>query len=270
MIEIKRGVHLLGQAAAGIVGDPHVLLFEHHVELGTHDLVGEHEAGDAVGLERHHLLQVLARHALKEAGIVVGGEGVLLAADRGNCLRKPVARILRGAFEHQVFEEMRQTGFSGRFVGGADLVPDHVGDDRRAMIRHDHDFKTVAEREAGNLGVGGGVSGTRQGGDQREGNEQNLRHECGLQSGLRHPKTTAWHAQQARRQNTPHDGQRRAVNLTPRCYFPGFVAGLAETGLVAAGFAAAGAAALVAAGGFAAVGLAAVACPLFFLSGPMP
>ena len=191
MIQIKRGVHLLGEAAARIVGDPHVLLFEHHVEFGAHDLVGENEAGDAIGLERHHLFQMLARHALIEAGIVARCERVLLAADRGNFLRKAVARMLRGAFEHQVFEKVRQTGFSRRFVGGADLVPDHVGDDRSAMIRHHNDFKTVSKREAGNLGVGGGVSGTRQGGDQREGNEQNLGHECGLQSGLRHPKTTA-------------------------------------------------------------------------------
>ena len=92
MIEIKRGVHLLGQAAVRIVGDPHVLLFEHDVEFGAHDLVGEHEAGDAIGLERHHLFEMLARHALKEAGIVAGGEGVLLAADRGDLLREAGCR----------------------------------------------------------------------------------------------------------------------------------------------------------------------------------
>ena len=61
MIEIERGVHLLAEPRAGIVGDPHVLLFEHDIELGPHHVVGEHQAGDAVGLERHHLLEMLAR-----------------------------------------------------------------------------------------------------------------------------------------------------------------------------------------------------------------
>ena len=56
------------------------------------------------------------------------------------------------------------------------------------MIRHHDDFKTVAEREAGNLGSCGGAGGDRQGGGQRNGNEQKLAHECGLQSGLRRPK----------------------------------------------------------------------------------
>ena len=51
---------------------------------GRTTVVGEHEAGDAVGFERHHFLEVLARHALKEPGIVVGGEGILLPADRGH------------------------------------------------------------------------------------------------------------------------------------------------------------------------------------------
>ena len=79
-----------------------------------------------------------------EAGIVAGGEGILLAADLGDVLREGVAGIFLGALEHQMFEEMRQAGFARRLVGGADLVPDHVGDDRRAMIGDHHDFKTVA------------------------------------------------------------------------------------------------------------------------------
>ena len=149
MIEIERRIHLLAEPAHRIVGDPHVLLFEHDIELGLHHLVGQHEAGDAVGFERHHLLEVLARHALEEAGIVGGGEGVLLAADLGDVLRERVAGILLGALEHQMFEEMRQAGFARRLVGGADLVPDHVGDDRRAMIGDHDDFKAVVELEIG-------------------------------------------------------------------------------------------------------------------------
>ena len=50
---------------------------------------------------------------------------------------------------------MREAGFARGFVGGADFVPDHMGDDRRAMIRNNHDFKPVAEGEVGDFGSGG-------------------------------------------------------------------------------------------------------------------
>ena len=43
--------------------------------------------------KRHHLFEVLARNALKEAGIIAGGEGVLLPADRGDLPREAVAGI---------------------------------------------------------------------------------------------------------------------------------------------------------------------------------
>ena len=66
--------------------------------------------------------------------------------------------MLRGALEHQMFEEMREPGFAGRLVGGADLVPDHLRDDRRAVIRDHHDLQPVGKREAGGrLGGDGGL-----------------------------------------------------------------------------------------------------------------
>ena len=145
MIEVERGIHLFAEAGAGIVGDPHVLLFKDDVELGTHHIVRQHEAGHAVGFQRHHLLEVFARHALEEAGVVAGGEGIFLTADFGDRLRERFVRILLGALEHQVFEEMGQAGFSRRLVGAADLVPDHMGHDRRPMIRDDDQLKSVRQ-----------------------------------------------------------------------------------------------------------------------------
>src|SRR5579864_698171 len=53
-----------------------------------------------------------------------------------------------------MFEEMRQAGLAGRLVGGADLVPDHVGDDRGAMIGDHHDFKPIVELEIADRGRG--------------------------------------------------------------------------------------------------------------------
>ena len=138
-----------------------LLLLEDDVALGQHHLVGEHQAGHAVGLEFHHGLELLARHALVIAGVVVRGEGVFLAADARRRLREPAGRILRGALEHQVFEEMREAGFARRLVGGADLVPDHVGDDRRAVVGNDDQLEPVRQREVGDLGAG------RLGGERR-------------------------------------------------------------------------------------------------------
>ena len=114
---------------------------------GSTTLVGEQQAGHAVGLELHHLLELLARHALVKAGVVAAGEGVFLAADGGDVLREMSAGIFRRALEHQMFEEMRQPRFARRLVGGADFVPDHMGDDRRAVVGDDDDFKPVRQRE---------------------------------------------------------------------------------------------------------------------------
>ena len=88
MVEVQRGVDLLAQPRARIVADALVLLFEDDVALGQHHLVGELQAGHAVGLEFHHGLELLARHALEKGGVVARGEGVFLAADAW----RPLAR----------------------------------------------------------------------------------------------------------------------------------------------------------------------------------
>ena len=54
MVEIQRGHDLLGQPRVRIVGDAHVVFFEHDVALGQHVLILEDQAGHAVGLELHH------------------------------------------------------------------------------------------------------------------------------------------------------------------------------------------------------------------------
>ena len=70
MVQVERCVHLFAEPRRGIVGDPHVLLFQHDVELGTHHVVGKLEAGHPVGLELHHGLELVARHPLEVAGVV--------------------------------------------------------------------------------------------------------------------------------------------------------------------------------------------------------
>ena len=148
VVEIERGHHLLVQARFRVVGDPHVVFLEHDVTLGQHVLVLQDEAGHAVGLELHHAGQLVARHALEIAGVVGRGEGVLVAADLEYGLGELASGMLGGPLEHQVFEKVREPRLAGRLVGGADLVPDHLRHDRRAMVLDHHDLQAVAEREA--------------------------------------------------------------------------------------------------------------------------
>ena len=42
-----------------------------------------------------------------------------------------------------------------RIVGGAVAVPDHMGDDRRAMVGNDDDLEAVLKREMRDLRRGG-------------------------------------------------------------------------------------------------------------------
>jgi hypothetical protein len=51
------------------------------------------------------------------------------------------------ALEHQVLEEMGDARLARLFVGRTDLVPHHVGDDRRAPVGNDDDLKPVVEGE---------------------------------------------------------------------------------------------------------------------------
>ena len=58
----------------------------------------------------------------------------------------PTANLV-GRLEHQMLEEMGDARDALGLVGGADLVPDHVGDDRRAVIGDHHDLQAVGELE---------------------------------------------------------------------------------------------------------------------------
>ena len=167
MVEIQRRHDLLGQARVRIVGDAHVELFQHDVALGQHVLILENEAGHAVGLELHHLRQLLARHALEIAGVVERGEGVFVAADPQHGLGEFTGGMFGCPLEHQMFEEVRQSRFTRRLVGGADLVPDHLRDDGRAVIRDHHDMQAVAEGKLGRaLRRHGGLGASAAGWDR--------------------------------------------------------------------------------------------------------
>jgi hypothetical protein len=149
VVEVQRGHDLFGQPRLRIVGNPHVVFLEHDVALRQHVLILQDQAGHAVGLELHHLGQLFARHALEVAGVVERGEGILVAADPKHGLGEFAGWMPGRALEHQMFEKVRQARLAGGLVGGADLVPDHFGDDRCAVIGDHHDVQAVAKRKAG-------------------------------------------------------------------------------------------------------------------------
>ena len=68
-----------------------------------------------------------------------------------NSENSPLGWLL-GALEHQVFEEMGDARLARRIVGRAVAIPDHMGDDRRAMVGNDDDVEAVGEGEMRDLG----------------------------------------------------------------------------------------------------------------------
>jgi hypothetical protein len=141
----------------------HAPLLHDHVALGRDHAVGERQAGHAVGLERHHLAEVLLGDALEEGGVVVAGEGVLLAADLGDAQRELALRVGLRALEHQMFEEMSDARLARRIVGRAVAVPHHMGDDGRPMVGDDDDGEAVGEPELGDARSGRDGRGRRGG-----------------------------------------------------------------------------------------------------------
>jgi hypothetical protein len=158
MMAEERGLHRFVELGARVGVAMHAPLLEHDVALGRDDLVGQRQAGHAVGFERHDGAQVLLGDTLKVSGVVVAGEGVLLAADLGDELRERALRMRLGSLEHEMLEEMGDARLARRIVGGTVAIPDHVRHHRRAPIGDHDDVEAVGKREVDN------VSGSGRGG----------------------------------------------------------------------------------------------------------
>ena len=99
-------------------------LVEDHVTLGLDVLGGDREDGDHVAEHVDRQRQVLVEDPRVEAGVLLGGEGVELAADRVERDRDVQRRALGGALEQQVLEEVRAAVQGRRLVARADADPD--------------------------------------------------------------------------------------------------------------------------------------------------
>ena len=148
MIAVKRRVHFGLQQRHRTVLDSRPLLFHHDVSFRQNLGVGEFQIDHAVCFHLHDERQTVLCNDLEIGGEVVVCESVVLAAIAGNDARKLPGRDLRRALEHQMFEEVGEARLSGRFVGSADAIPDHVGHDRRAMIGDRQNLHAVGKTEA--------------------------------------------------------------------------------------------------------------------------
>ncbi len=172
MVEKEGGLQPLAELRGRIVVGPLPALLDDDLALRPDHGVGDLQIGHAVGLEPHRQRQVLERHRRVEGGVVLRGVGVLLAADPGDRGGVLARRHRLGAAEHQVLEEMRGARLADRIVGGADLVEHHLGDDRGAVVGHQHDLQPVGQREG--LGLehrGGGRAGQAHAGQEEAGQE---------------------------------------------------------------------------------------------------
>jgi hypothetical protein len=141
--------------------------------LGLEHLAGVGEVLEAVALELHHQVQVLAGDLEVVAGEVVGGKGVGVGADPGDQLVADVRRVFLGTAKHHVLEEVSEAG-----APRLDLVPGAGADDRpvgrqaSGAHRHQDDLEAVGQ-DLGPRFVGEDSSpGSGSGGERHESDEQ--------------------------------------------------------------------------------------------------
>ena len=142
-------VHLV----AGLVV-AHRDLFQDHAALGLHVRLGQQRVGDQV---THHVdgeRRVGVQDPGVVAGVLLGGEGIGVAADRLDAGRDVQRRAQLGALEEQVLEKVRRAGEPGVLVPGADRHP-HA--ERHAAHRRDR-----LGQDAQAIGQGGTPDGATQ------------------------------------------------------------------------------------------------------------
>src|SRR5690606_32954007 len=92
-------------------------------------------------------LQRRGRHRLEIVGAVEPG-GAVQAGGAGGAHGLDVAgRRVLGAAEHQVLEQVGESGGAGRLVLGADVVPDGHGHHRSLAVLVDDHGQTIVEGE---------------------------------------------------------------------------------------------------------------------------
>ena len=131
-----------------LVLDAHAQFLDHHIALWQHFLVGEFQIGHAVGFHLHDERQPVFGDGLKISREIIIGESIVTPAIARNRLGEFTGRELVRALEHQMFEKMRQPRLARHFVCRANAIPDHMGHNRRTVIRNNQNLHPVGQRES--------------------------------------------------------------------------------------------------------------------------
>lgn len=109
---------------------------------------GAEQVGHPVGFHPQRHFQGRRRHGLEIVGAVEPGGAV--HAGGADLFEGPeiIVVVMFRPVEHQVFEQVGETGLAFRFVGRTHAIPDRHGDDRRLAVLVDNDGEPVFELEA--------------------------------------------------------------------------------------------------------------------------
>ena len=157
---IELGSEKVPDLAVGLVFSLALLVLHHAallIQLRLAD--GPGQMSHAVGLHPEREVESIGRDVLEIVGAVlvggavhVGGAGLLQRAEE-------ILVVVLAAVEHQVLEQMSETGAARPLVLGADVIPDIHRDDRRLVILMDDQGQPVGQHEA----LKGNVEGGRRG-----------------------------------------------------------------------------------------------------------
>ena len=139
-------VQLLKQHASGLVFGALAALFTNHADLAGKIRLGDVQMRHAVCFQRHRLAQGVVGQLLEIHRVVAAGEGVFLAAQRGNAAGELTRGHFRRPFEHHVLQRVRHAGDAGHFVHTAHPIPQLRHGHRRAAVYLDHHFQAIGQR----------------------------------------------------------------------------------------------------------------------------
>ena len=121
----------------------------HHAALFVQLLLvdGAEQVPHAVGFQPKGQVQGAGGHRLEVVCAVVVG-GAVDAGDADLLQRFEILGVVvLAAVEHQVLEQVRETGLAGVFVSRTDVIPERDGDDGRLAVFVDDDSQPVVEVE---------------------------------------------------------------------------------------------------------------------------
>jgi len=140
-------------------------LVQHDITLVVELLIGERrqEVTHAIRLHPQREIERAGRHHLPVVRAIDAGRAVEQSA-RALERRKVAVVVMLGAFEHQVFEQVGESGSSRPLVLRTDVIPDIDGDHRQLVVFVNDDVQAVRKRflRIGDLHqLGTGTLGTK-------------------------------------------------------------------------------------------------------------